>query len=144
MGAKRVKIPDGLEIQQRHTGFTDLIPLVDKPVVQVDLLQHFIRKLVEGVETVPAVRFSYACQYQDNQKSIHFLTFRGNFEHLEVQLPWRSGLGSNRARCSSEAWLSLRPDCMRSSSFWRRFSRSYHAAGKPSWGSSWNISIDLR
>ena len=67
----RKKIIACLEIQQRHIGFADLIPLVDKSIVYIDFLQHLIRKLVERVQAVPAVRFSQACQNQDDQKSIH-------------------------------------------------------------------------
>ena len=67
----RVAVLEDLEVQQRHTGFADLVPLVDQPVVYIDRFQHFIGKLVEGEQAATAVCFGNPCQNQDDQESVH-------------------------------------------------------------------------
>ena len=64
-------VPEVFEVQQRHARFADLIPFVYQPIVQVDLLQHLIRQLVEGVQPGSAVRFCHDRHGHDDQDFVH-------------------------------------------------------------------------
>ena len=110
-GIGRMIVSTGLEIQQRHIGFPDLIPFVDKSIVYIDFFHHFIGKLVEGVQAIPAMGFTQARENQDDKKSTKYpvkvsaLGFHDNYNFIQIR---RQAIEPASPKGAQDGWTGSR------------------------------------